>query len=127
MEVAFERIEVLEGVLLTPVGARVALLSRDDADGCLTYADAFDAVDGTRERLILGETAFVVLVLTVDTVDVVDTTLDRTPEVGVTSDFAVSNVVEPSLVEDIVDGGRERLDGGRNVEGPAVLLRIVEA
>ena len=56
-----------------------------------------------------------------------DITRERVVELGVMSDFAVSKFVEPSLVVDIVELGRERPDGGRKVEGPATVFRIVGA
>ena len=42
-----------------------------------------------------------------------------------TSDFAVSKFVDPSLVVESVDAGLERLDVGRSVEVPTIVLRTV--
>lgn len=93
----------------------------------LPLTEVPEAVEVTRDRATFGDdTVPADFVLTVDNVEAVDVTLERGPEEGVTSDFAVSKVVELSLVEDRVDPGRERSDGGRRVDGPATFLRTVD-
>lgn len=101
------------------------LLSTGDGGGRLTVVEVVDAADCTLVRITLGEDVVAVdLTLVVDTLE---TTRDRAAELGVTSDFAVSKFVEPSLVDDMVELGRERPDGGRRVDGPATVLRMVDA
>ena len=90
--------------------------------------DALEAVDGTRDRAVRGDDTVVLdLTLLVESVDAVDTTRDRVPDVAVTSDLAVSKAVELSLTEETAESGLVALDGGRRVEGPAARLRTVDA
>lgn len=136
---ALERIELLDMVLFATAGANLLLstgegggflLSTGEGGGFLLTTEAFDAVEGTRDRGVLGEDIVVFdFVLAVETVEAVETTRERAPEVGVTSDLAVSKAVELSLVEDIVEAGlaSDNPDGGRRVEGPAAPLRTVDA
>lgn len=92
-------------------------------------AELLDAVEGTRERGLLEvDTVLVDFVLAVERVEAVDKTRERPPaEVGVMSDLAVSNAVELSLREDMVDAGRDKPEGGRRVDGPGAVFRIVDA
>jgi len=133
-----DRIDVEETVLLAAVGVRL-VRSTGDREGRLFLAVEV-VVEGTRGLVgVLVPEAEVevveVLILTVETVDAVDTLLLRGRE-GVTSDFAVSKWVEPSLVlvdmddpglVDAVEEGLDNPDGGRRVEGPAIFLRSVGA
>lgn len=65
--------------------------------------------------------------LTLETVDAVDTRRVLGDVLGGISDFAVSNAVEPSLVaEDRVEGARTTLDGART-EATGTGLRRVDA
>lgn len=105
------------------VGARLLL-----TEGVMDFA-----TDGGR-RGMRGVEVPVVLTLLVDIVDATEPRRVRAAVLGVISDFAVSNVVDPSLVAlapvvcvDKVEEGREKPDGGRRLDGPAVALRIVEA
>lgn len=127
VEEVVERMELLEMVRFAGAGAN-RLLSTGEDGGFLLTTEALEAVDGTRDRAVLGDDTVVFdLTLTVDSVDAVETTRDRVLEVGVTSDLAVSKAVELSLVEDKVEEGRDNSDGGRRVEGPAAALRTVDA
>ena len=101
------------------------MVSIGDEGGFLLATEARDAVEGARERDVL--TVVVVVVDLVLVAEGEDNTRERPAEVGVTSDLAVSKAVELSLVDDIVEDGRDSPDGGRSVEGPGVFLRIVEA
>lgn len=86
------------------------MLSTGDGGGFLLATEAREAVEGARERGVFDvDTVFVDFVLVVEAEDV---TRERPAEVGVISDFAVSKAVEFSLVEDMVDGGRDRPDEG---------------
>lgn len=132
LEETVDRMEVLDGVRRGATGASF-LLSTGEGGGRLEVVDAFDTIDGARERTTLGDDTDVVAVdladLTevVDIVEAVDITLDRVAaDVGVSSDLAVSNAVETSLA-DSVEFGRDRADGGRRVEGPAPVFRMVDA
>jgi len=126
---AVDRTELVEIVLFATAGAGVnLLLSTGEGGGFLLATDALEAVEGARERAVLGvERVVLDLTLAVERVDAVDTTLERVPELGVMSDLAVSKVVELSLVDDMVDAGRDNPEGGRSVEDPATVLRTVDA
>ena len=88
-----------------------------------------EATDGGRLGT-RGVLAPVVCTLVVDTVDAADDLRVRATLLTVSSDRAVSNAVEFSLVlvalEDNVDA-RDEPDGVRRVEGPATPFRIVDA
>lgn len=90
------------------------------------------AVELGRERTALGDDVAVVLTLMADTVDATEPRRVRPlPTVlGERSDLAVSNAVDTSLVVvevDMVEDGRASPEGGRSEEGPAIVLRIVDA
>jgi len=126
-----ERIDVEEGVLRMTGVSLVVSVGEEDAVGRLplTAGDDFVvAVDDGRDRTTLGVDVPVVLTLTVECVDAADRRRDRGAELGGISDFAVAKVVEPpSLVEDSVDDGLLFVDTGRRVDGPAAVLRNVDA
>ena len=130
-EEAVERSDVVEAAetaLFAGIGASLLDSGEDDEDA-LPLMETFEAVDATRDRGTFGEdevvAVAVVLTLLFDMVDTVDTRLDRGPLEGVASDLAVSKLVEPSLVVDTVDAGRERLEVGRRLELPTIVLRTV--
>ena len=127
-----ERVDVPDGVLLEGIGASLFLLSTGDevTDFPLTeILDAVEAVDVTRDRGSFGGGVValvpVVLTLVLETVDTADTRLERAWDEGVTSDLAVSKLVSPSLVVESVEAGLERLEVGRNVDVPTIVLRTV--
>lgn len=129
-----ERIEAVEGVRFA-AGERFAR-STGDSDGRFPFARG--VAEGTRGLVGVLEVDVVpaVLMLTVETVEAVDTLLGRVVA-GESSDFAVSKLVEASLAlatdivdvdrVDAVDDGLDKPEGGRRVEGPATFLRRVEA
>lgn len=124
-----ERAEVVERDLFGVTGDSL-LFSTGDGGARLPFAAVLvvavvvvDILDAAEETLTLGDDA-AVRALEVETVD---TTLDLAAALGVTSDLAVSKFVEPSLVVDMLEFGRERAEGGRRLEGPATVLRTVDA
>lgn len=127
-----ERAEVVERDLFGVTGDNL-LFSTGDGGARLPFAlvlavavvavVAVDILDAAEDTLTLGDDA-AVRALEVETVE---TTLDLAAVVGVMSDLAVSKFVEPSLVVDMVEFGRERAEGGRRLEGPAPVLRTVDA
>ena len=120
-----ERTDVLEGVRFAIAGDNF-LLSTGDGGGRLPFVlETREALEGALDRTTLGDG--VVAVDRTLVAEAVDITRERAAELGVRSDFAVSKFVEPSLVVDIVELGRDKPDGGRRVEGPAAGLRIVGA
>lgn len=127
-EETVECMDAVDGVLFAGIGASL-LASTGEGCGCFPLTDIFEAVEVTRERGTFGEDVVVavpvVLTLVVDTVDTVETRRERAAVVGVTSDFAVSKFVDPSLVVDMVEAGRERLEVGRKLELPTMVLRTV--
>lgn len=123
-----ERIEVDEIVLLAiPIDLVCSI--GEGASRLTLFGVVLDlpALDGGRLLGNLGVDVAVVLTLTVDTDDATDPRRLRVVELGGISDLAVSNVVDPSLVVDIVEAGRDNPDGGRSIEGPATVRRIVDA
>jgi hypothetical protein len=127
-----ERAEEVESDLFAEGAGDSFFLSTEGEGGSrLLLVDMVETFDAVEDTLTLGEVVDVAVVLTL-VVEVVDTTRDRVTELraaelGVMSDFAVSKFVDPSLTVDIVEFGRDRPEGGRRVEGPATVLRIVEA
>lgn len=120
-----DRIDVLEGVRFAITGDNF-LLSTGEGGGLLPLVvETREAVDGALDLTTLGDE--VVAIDRALVAEAADITRERVVELGVMSDFAVSKFVEPSLVVDIVELGRERPDGGRKVEGPATVFRIVGA
>lgn len=128
-----ERIDVVEDDLLVMAG-----LNFDGSTGVTVGLLAFvledddeikEVVEGSRDLAIFGVEGPVVLMLMVETVDVPDVLREGDAESARSSEFAVLNVVEASLVLDIVESGRDGLDDGRSVVGPAgvVTVRIVDA
>ena len=121
-----ERIDVLDGARLASTGESF-LLSTGDGGGRLPFVvETLETVEGALERTILGEEDAVAAERTL-VVDAEDMTRDRAAELGVRSDLAVSKFVDPSLVMDVVELGRDNPEGGRKFEGPAIVLRMVEA
>lgn len=121
-----EAVDVVDMVLFAGIGPNF-FVSMGEGVGRFPLTEAFDGVEDTRARDALEDVVAVPVVLTlaVDTVDTVDTLRERAADVGVESDFAVSKFVEPSLVVDRVDAGRERLDVGRKLEPLMRVLRTV--
>lgn len=115
----------------TGAGDRFLLSTEGEDGGLLPLIDTAETLDAVEETLALGEVAVVPVVLAL-VVETVETTRDRATELraaelGVISDLAVSKLVDPSLAVDIVEFGRDRPEGDRSVEGPAAVLRIVDA
>lgn len=126
-----EAVDTIESVLFVGNGASFLGSAGDDGGRLI---DTLDAVDATRVRGAFCEGVVavvtlvpVVLTLAVETEDMVDTRRERAAEEGVASDLAVSKLVEPSLVVDMVEAGLERLEvgRGRSVDVPAIVLRTV--
>ena len=127
-----ERTEDVESVLFGVAGDNFLVSVDGEGGGRRPLVDAavetLDAADETLTRGELTDTA-VVLVLVVE---VVDTTRERATELraaelGVMSDLAVSKFVDPSLVVDNVESGRDKPEEGRKDDGPATVFRIVDA
>lgn len=128
-EEAVDRIDAVDAVdmvLFVGIGDSF-FVSIGEGVGRFPLTEAFDGVEDTRDRDTLEDVVAVPVVLTlaVDIVDTVETLRERAADVGVESDFAVSKFVEPSLVVDRVDAGRDRLEVGRRLEPPMMVLRTV--
>lgn len=128
VDTAEERADEVESDLLGVIGDSL-LLSAGDGGArfpfTLVLVDVVDILDAADDTRSLGDEAAVrALVVEVDTAE---TTLERAAVLGVTSDLAVSKLVEPSLVVDMVEFGRESPDGGRRPAELATVFRTVEA
>lgn len=121
-----ERTEVVDTVRFA-MGVGFAVSAGEGGGLRLTDDVVLDATDGGLLG-VRGVDVPVVRTLTVDTDDAADPRRVRPTLLGVSSERAVSNAVEFSLVDEVesVDAGREGDGGGRSVEGPAAVLRIVE-
>jgi len=124
-----ERTEAEDGVLFA-IGLSLEW-STGEGGGLFAFIGGvagFAALDGGRLLGRRGVDVFAVLTLTVDTDEAVEPRRLRPAELGVMSVLAVSNAVDlPSLVEDNVEAGRDSPEGGLSMEGPALVLRIVDA
>jgi len=128
VEEEVDRSEVDEGVFLTTIGLSLELSAVEETLRLVfTAGEALEALEGGRDRGFLGDVVPTVLLLAVDIVDAVDCRRERATVLGGISDLALSNVVEPLLVVDTDEAGREALEGGRRVEGPATDFRKVDA
>lgn len=122
-----ERIEVVETVRFAT--GLVFPDSADDGGGrLLTDEVVLDVTEGGRLGM-RGVDVPVVRTLVVETAEAAESRRCRVTLLAVSSDRAVSNAVEFSLIDefDSVDAGRDAADeGGRSVDGPAAPLRIVD-
>lgn len=130
-----DRRDVVDGLFLIVPGLNFELSEVEDTARLTCEAgEAFDALEGGLDLGSLGEFVPTVLLLAVDMVEAADCLRERAEVLGGSSDLALSNAVEPLLVVDTEDVGRERpevdretVDVGRSVEGPATDFRKVEA
>lgn len=122
-----ERIDVVDTVRFA-TGLVFPDSAGDGGGRLLTDEVVLDVTEGGR-RGMRGVDVPVVRTLVVDTADAAESRRCRVTLLAVSSDRAVSNAVEFSLIDefDSVDAGRDAADdGGLSVDGPAAPLRIVD-
>lgn len=123
-----ERTDCADAVLFA-IGLDL-LGSTGDEGGRFALTDGvtdFAALEGGRLRGILEADVPVVLTLRVDSDEAVDPRRLRAPVLGDISVFAVSNAVDPSLLFDSVEEGRDSAEGGRSNGDVELVFRTVDA